>query len=214
MTPLAYAISITRYRLWDIDVLINRTLVYVPLTGMVAGLYAASTALLQKLFLTITGQQSDAAIVLTTLIIASTFTPIKNALQSFVDKRFKPAPDSMGRLKALGKQMSLVGDVIDPRRITQQVLDEAIGAFHATGGAIHLVRDGHLDVAHASNNWHPDDAKLSLQLRAHLTHIGDLELGARGDGNAYSVEDRQTLQRIADELAHVISLMEHVENDG
>jgi len=93
MTPVAYAISITRYRLWDIDIIINRALVYVPLTGIVAGLYAASTAFLQKLFLTFTGQQSDAAIVLTTLIIASTFTPIKNGLQRIVDKRFKPAPD-------------------------------------------------------------------------------------------------------------------------
>ena len=61
--PIAAGIAILRHRLYDIDVVINRTLVYVPLTAVIAGGYAASVALLQRLFVAATGQQSDAAIV-------------------------------------------------------------------------------------------------------------------------------------------------------
>jgi len=88
--PIAAAIAITRYRLYNIDSLINRALVYIPLTGILGGLYAAGVALFQRIFVTLTGDKSDAAIVLATLVLASLFTPIKNSLQSFVDKRFKP----------------------------------------------------------------------------------------------------------------------------
>src|SRR5205085_7545154 len=84
--PVATGIAILKYRLYDIDLLINRTLVYIPLTGILTGLYSASIALLQKLFVATSGEKSDAAIVITTLILTSSFTPIKNGLQSFVDK--------------------------------------------------------------------------------------------------------------------------------
>lgn len=89
--PIAAAVAITRYRLYNIDSLINRALVYIPLTGILGGLYAAGVALFQRIFVTLTGDKSDAAIVLATLVLASLFTPIKNSLQTFVDKRFKPA---------------------------------------------------------------------------------------------------------------------------
>ena len=88
--PIAAAIAIMRHRLYNIDSLINRALVYIPLTGILGGLYAAGVALFQRIFVAVTGDKSDAAIVLATLVLASLFTPIKNALQTFVDKRFKP----------------------------------------------------------------------------------------------------------------------------
>jgi hypothetical protein len=89
--PLAVGIAVLRYRLYDIDVLIGRALVYVPLTAILAGLYAASVALFQRLFTAITGQTSDAAIVLTTLILAAVFTPARKALENAVERRFKPS---------------------------------------------------------------------------------------------------------------------------
>ena len=89
--PVAVGIAILRYRLYDIDVLIGRALVYVPLTAILAGLYAASVALFQRLFTAITGQTSDAAIVITTLILAAVFTPARKALENAVERRFKPA---------------------------------------------------------------------------------------------------------------------------
>jgi hypothetical protein len=89
--PIAAAVAILRHRLYDIDLILNRALVYIPLTGILGGLYAAGVALFQRAFVAITGDKSDGAVVITTLVLAGMFTPIKNWLQSFVDKRFKPA---------------------------------------------------------------------------------------------------------------------------
>jgi hypothetical protein len=91
LVPISVGIAVTRYRLYEIDRLISRTLVYVPLTALVAGLYAASVALLQRVFQSVTGDRSDAAIVISTLILASVFTPLRKWLEGIVDRRFKPA---------------------------------------------------------------------------------------------------------------------------
>ena len=91
LVPVAVVVAVLRYRLYEIDTLINRTLVYVPLVGIVAGLYAASVALLQRLFVAATGNTSDAAAVISALALAAVFTPIRNAIQSAVDRRFKPS---------------------------------------------------------------------------------------------------------------------------
>jgi len=66
-------------------------LIMIPLTGILGGLYAAGVALFQRLFVAITGDRSDAAVVITTLVLAGMFTPAKNGLQNFVDRRFKPS---------------------------------------------------------------------------------------------------------------------------
>jgi hypothetical protein len=107
----AMAIAILRYRLYEIDIIINRTLVYGALSAILAGVYTASIGLSQRLFSAVTGDRSDAAIVLTTLIVVSLFTPIKTRLQTIVDKRLKtpsapPAPgspslDALAQLDAL-----------------------------------------------------------------------------------------------------------------
>jgi len=87
----AIAIAIMRYRLYEIDLIINRTLVYGALSAVLAGVYTASITLSQRVFMAVTGERSDAAIVLTTLIVAATFTPLKARLQSIVDARVKTA---------------------------------------------------------------------------------------------------------------------------
>ena len=94
LVPGAVLVAVTRYRLYEIDTLINRTLVYVPLVGIVAGLYAACVALLQRLFVAFTGNTSDAAAVISALILATVFTPIRKSIEGMVDRRFKPAPAS------------------------------------------------------------------------------------------------------------------------
>ena len=90
LVPVAVLVAVLRYRLYEIDTLINRTLVYIPLVGIVAGLYAGLVALLQRLFTAVTGNTSDAAAVISALALAAVFTPLRNAIQSAVDRRFKP----------------------------------------------------------------------------------------------------------------------------
>src|SRR5205814_2504800 len=81
LVPISVGIAVTRYRLYEIDHLISRTLVYVPLTALLAGLYAAVVTLLQRVFQSVTGDRSDAAIIISTLILASVFTPIRKWLE-------------------------------------------------------------------------------------------------------------------------------------
>jgi hypothetical protein len=105
LLPLAVGIAMLRYDLYDIDVLIRHAIVYIPLMALLGGLYAASVALFQRLFIAITGDRSDAAIVLTTLILAAIFTPARKVLETAVERRFMPraaAPSpAEGRLVAL-----------------------------------------------------------------------------------------------------------------
>jgi putative oligomerization/nucleic acid binding protein len=89
--PVAVGIAILRYRLYEIDVIINRTLVYGLLTAVLAGLYTGALALFQRAFVAVTGQGSDLAIVMTLFVLATVFTPIKTSLQSAVDTRLKSA---------------------------------------------------------------------------------------------------------------------------
>jgi hypothetical protein len=86
--PVAASVAILRYRLYEIDILINRTLVYGSLTVMLVAVYAGSIVILQGFLRALTGQESQLAIVASTLAVAALFTPLRRRLQSFIDRRF------------------------------------------------------------------------------------------------------------------------------
>jgi hypothetical protein len=88
LIPLSIAAAILRSRLWAIDIIINRTLVYGTLTGMLALIYVVSVILLQQAFRTVTGPRSNLAIVISTLAIATLFNPLRRRIQDRVDLRF------------------------------------------------------------------------------------------------------------------------------
>jgi hypothetical protein len=207
--PIAAGIAILRYRLYDIDLLINRTLVYVPLTGILAGVYSASIALFQKLFVAITREQSDAAIVITTLILASSFTPIKNGLQGVVDKRFKEAPDPIKRLRAFGDQVRSFVQLSDAEQLRQRLLDEVVSAFDATGGAIYPSDHRPLTTddrpIYTSGAW-TGNAEISIPLSLNGEQSGSLSLGPRRNGFEYTVRDLETLQETVDVVAQAVEV--------
>jgi hypothetical protein len=86
--PIFTGIAIARYRLYDIDLIINRTLVYGSLTVLLASAYVGGVVGLQALFRALSGQESTLAIVASTLAIAALFGPLRRRVQAFVDRRF------------------------------------------------------------------------------------------------------------------------------
>ena len=126
--PIAIAIAVMRYRLYDIDALINRTLVYVPLLALLAGLFAAGITFFERLFLALTGDESDIAIVLSTLIVAMAFDPLRMKLEQLVDRWFKPAGATVGAVALVNRPSIAIGD--DPaleayiESVVSRVLEE------------------------------------------------------------------------------------------
>jgi hypothetical protein len=90
LIPLSIGVAILRYRLWDIDGLINRTLVYGVLTATLALVYFGGVTATEAVFRAFTGQeqQPQIAVVVSTLLIAALFTPLRRRIQAFIDRRF------------------------------------------------------------------------------------------------------------------------------
>ena len=174
LAPISLGLAVLRFRLWDIDILINRTLVYVPLTAVLAGLYSASIAVSQRLFVALTGEKSDAAIVLTTLVMASTFASLRGRLQTAVDKRFKEMPDPTRDLRSIGQQVRAVVEVVDGEALATRLLEEAVAACECESGAVHLWTSDRLRLVRIHGEWTEDKTDFSSVYRGRRNSSGPI----------------------------------------
>jgi len=205
LVPLAAGTAILGYGLYEIDLIIRRAIVYVALTAILAGLYTAVTATLQRVFVALTGQSSEAAIVITLALIATLFTPVRNALQKLVDKRFKDTRDLERLMESLETEVGAVVDVMDGERLAERLVRTAREGANAIGAALFLDGAGDDQPSYVSGEW-KGRAALVVPLRAGDRDIGRIALAERRHGAPYLEREREGLQRAADMVAIGLTL--------
>jgi hypothetical protein len=155
--PVALGIAILRYRLYDIDLIINRTLVYGSLTALLALVYFGGVATTQAIFRTLTGQeqQPQLAVVVSTLAIAALFNPLRRRIQGIIDRRFyRRTYDARKTLETFSSKLREETDL-------DALGDDLVGVVRET-----------MQPAHVSLWLHPDPALKDKKQRAAVRESG------------------------------------------
>lgn len=202
--PAAAGVAVLRYRLYDIDLIISRTLVYVPLTAFLAGLYSASVALFQKIFQAVTGDRSDAAIIISALVLAAVFTPAKTWLQAKVDRRFKPDADPDRRLRAFSQEVATSVYRVDPERLSRRLVAQVRLATRAefVSLSLHAGEQSILErTGDPAAESAPEVVRLPVAVRG---AAGQLVVGPRPSGRPYGRSELLALSEAAEAVAGAI----------
>ncbi|MCI0584173.1 MAG: hypothetical protein L0227_15035 [Chloroflexi bacterium] len=190
LLPVAAGFAILRYRLYDIDRIVNRTIVYGSLTAILAGAFTAAVGLAQRVFVALTGETSDAAIVITTLVVATIYQPIRTWLETLVARRFKYEQPSFGPYR---EEIERVLAVIEPAHIAERLAREAVRELSAVGVAV-LGANG--SVTASSGRW-PVAPVIRLPIRGGDGRLRTIALGPRADGAAHDPRRVTELEEIA-----------------
>jgi hypothetical protein len=202
LLPVAVGLAVLRYRLWDLDLVIHRTAVYVPLSAALAGVFAASTTVLQRLFIEVTGGPSDGAVILSTLLIAAIFAPIRDLIQGVVDRRFKDSPDVERLLTTFVASVDEAMWQPDPARVMRAFLLVAARAPGVGGGEAYVDgSDGPRPVGHTATRGHGPLISIPVAVRGRT--IGHLELDA--GSRPLSGRDAATLRTAAEDLGTALA---------
>jgi hypothetical protein len=241
LVPLFLLIAILRYRLWDVDILINRTIVYVLLTGVLAAVYFASVYVFQALVRAVTGQQgSDWVLVGSTLIIAALFRPLRDRVQIFIDRRFyREKVDYRRAFLDFGRE---VRTLIELPELQRTLVNRVADLLHIRYAAIYLREPGNrfppayslqLPTGVAADLvLNPEDLRrlasggivhpipampfpllvpLAAAQPGSSALLGILALGPRLSGEGYSREDQSILLGLADQAGTSIRVARLIE---
>ena len=196
--PIAIGVAVTRYRLYEIDRLINRTLVYGSLTAILAGVFTAGIGLAQRVFIATTGESSDAAIVLATLVVATLYAPLRKRLEGVIDRRFRYEHLEFG---AYREEVTRILGVLEPKRAADRLVREAVRELEATGGAVVDAADQPIATA---GSW-PTAAVIRLPIAGHGP-LRAILIGPRADGRPHDPLTLARLEDIADLVASAVGI--------
>jgi len=195
---LSFAIALLRYRLWDIDLIINRTLVYGALTASVVGIYALVVGGLGTL---LQARGNLGLSLLATGLIAVLFQPLHTRLQRAVNRLLYGERDEPYKvISRLGQRLEAT---LAPEAVLPTIVETVTGALRLPYAAIRLKQDGE-DVMAASSG-RAEDELTRLPLVYQSERIGDLLLAPRARGETFSSADRALLA----DLAHQAGIAVH-----
>ncbi len=201
--PITVTHAILRRRLYEIDLIINRTLVYVPLSAIVAGTFTALVTLFKRMFVSLTGETSDMTIVMTTLVVVAMITPVKDWLQTLVDKRFKEVPLPTRMLNDFEEQIRTRMFAVDVGPIIRRFLEESVKAFDAVSGVAYIEKKTDLRQVHTLGEW-KGKGKVSIPVEISGKKIASVMLGERRSGHDYTDHDYEALHHVAQIVGQAI----------
>lgn len=206
--PIALGFAVTRYRLSEIDVVINRAVVYGPLTAVVAGAYVAAVQLSRMVFVAVTGERSESELLIATLVAGAVFWTVRTRMIGLVDRHFKDPREPAKDLAALRTRLRSSTEFIEPsllspERVARQVLTTAINAFDARGGEVRL-QGLSREVPPIALGQFDGIPAIAVDIRHEGVFYGQLALGPRENGKPYLDVDQAPLAATASALGEVL----------
>jgi signal transduction histidine kinase len=200
LIPLAIGFSILRYRLWNIDVILKRTIVYGALTVIIAGLYVFVVGIVGALF---DASHNLILSIIATGLAAALFQPLRQRLQRGVNRLlYGERDDPATVLSRLGQRLEVT---LAPEAVLPAIVETVAQALKSPYAAIALKRADDFEIMAAQGQ--PDRAgnPIELPLRYQTEMIGQLIVALRAPGESYSAADR----RLLDNLAHQAGIAVH-----
>ncbi|MDP9353554.1 MAG: GAF domain-containing sensor histidine kinase, partial [Chloroflexota bacterium] len=198
LVPISIGVAVLRYRLWDIDPIINRTLVYGALTAMIVGLYILTVGYLGVFFHTDSNLLFSLA---ATGLVAVLFAPLRDRLQRGVNRlMYGKRDEPYSVLSRLGERLK---DALTPEQVLPMVVESVRDALRLPYVAIALRREEGFVIAASSGEPSGDEALLPL-VHQHET-VGQLILSPRAPGEQFGPTDR----RLLDDLARQAGIAAH-----
>jgi len=196
--PVAIGIAVLRHRLYDIDVLINRTFVYGSLLALAAGVYSASIRLFQYFFVLATGNKSDFAFVISTLILGAVFLPARKRLEQLADRWFNRRER---KLYLFADHVELVAgiSVIDPGGLARRFLKETIEALGCTAAEVRIETSG--GVKALATHGRIGSVALTVPIANPRAELGSISICPRSAGPPYSSAEIEALTHAAAAVA-------------
>lgn len=235
--PLSIGVAIQRYRMWEIEFLINRTLVYSTLTGLLLLAYFGVVVILERVYFRIAGGSSPMAITISAVLITILVNPLRGRVQDFIDRRFfrrkydvaHTLADFATKLRSQVDLETLTRELFAVVQETMQPADVSLCTCEGIGSTLELqiplddpVRPYFLNNPEAVEidqlELHSPTVEMLRQRNVHLMVplvnqgdlIGVLNLGPRLSEQPYSPDDRRLLSTLADQTAPAVRVAQLV----